>query len=289
MIVKAYAKINPVLDVIRRRPDGYHEVRLILQNIRLYDRITLTEASGKDVECRTNLPYLPTDDRNLAVRAAKAVLAFCKKERGLSIMIEKHIPVAAGLAGGSTDAAAVLTGCRELFDLELSDEDLLKLGTRLGADIPFCLRGGCALAEGIGETLTPLPVIPDCGIVLIKPPFGLSTRKIYESLALTDKTRHPDVDGMIDAIRIKDRESMVRNLGNILEEPAVAMQPLISTLKELLLREGAEGALMSGSGPSVFGIFPTLEQAETVKEKLLRERPDCRIYAVRPIEPSKGD
>ena len=280
---RAYAKINLVLDVLRRREDGYHEVRMVMQTVSLYDDLELSVLPGKDVvECESNLPYLPRDGRNLAVRAAELIRTEYGIRDGISIRIRKRIPVAAGLAGGSSDAAAVLRACSELFSLGLTGEKMRELGLRLGADVPFCVAGGTALSEGIGEILTPVEPMPDCGIVLLKPPFGVSTKQVYEGLHLDENTAHPDVSAMLSALQRKDLEGILEVMGNLLEGVTAACHPEIGQLEAQLDGLGARRAMMSGSGPTVFGVFDRYEDAVRAKEQFRTEHPGIRAYAVRP-------
>lgn len=251
----AYAKINLGLDVVRRRKDGYHEVRMIMQTISLHDRLSI-RASKKDlISIKTNLSYLPTNENNLVYKAAQLLKEEFSIPDGISIHLDKHIPVAAGMAGGSTDAAATLIGLNELFSLGLTREELMKRGLRLGADVPYCILGGTALSEGIGEILTPLPRLPECFILIAKPPLHVSTKFVYENLNLSALPSHPDIDGMTEAIRTGQLGGVVSRMENVLETVTIPEYPVISQLKEIMKTAGAENALMSGSGPTVFGIF----------------------------------
>ncbi|MCI8402782.1 MAG: 4-(cytidine 5'-diphospho)-2-C-methyl-D-erythritol kinase [Lachnospiraceae bacterium] len=274
--VNAYAKINLGLDVLRKREDGYHEVRMIMQTVRLHDRIWLRRRREPGICLESNLSFLPVDKSNLAYRAAALVMEEAGIREGLSIYLDKRIPVAAGMAGGSADCAAVLWGVNRIYRLGLSMEQLRERGVKLGADVPYCLLGGTALAEGIGERLTPLPPAPGKWILIAKPSIGLSTRYIYEHLRLDEKTDHPDIDGMEQAIRRKDYMGIVSRLGNVLESAALPGHPPIGKLKQALLAGGARGALMSGSGPTVFGFFDDIRQAKRTaslccKQKLARQ------------------
>lgn len=253
--LKAYAKVNLGLDVLRRREDGYHDLRMIMQTIKLYDNINMERIPEDEIRLTCNLHYLPTDERNLVYKAVKLMKETYGITEGVKVDIEKHIPVAAGMAGGSTDAAAAFVGMNQLFDLHVSQDELMKLGVTLGADIPYCIMRGTALSEGIGEILTQLPPLPGCWILVAKPEFSMSTKFVYEHLVLDENTVHPDIDGMIDAIRKNDLAGITDRLGNVLESVTGEHFPEIGKIKALMMKQGAMGALMSGSGSTVFGIF----------------------------------
>ena len=260
--LRAMAKINLSLDVIGTRPDGYHDLRMVMQSVRLSDQVTVSPTRAPGVRMKTNLRYLPADQTNLAARAAALVMEECGVRDGVFINLEKHIPVAAGLAGGSSDAAAVLVAMNLLFGLRLPQEKLREMGKRLGADIPFCVMRGTALAEGIGEVLTPLPSIPACQILIAKPPIDVSTKFVYTNLKANELESHPDIDGQIAAIRSGDLAGMCRTMGNVLETVTVPAYPVIGEIRDVMLSYGAVNAMMSGSGPTVFGIFEKKEDAE---------------------------
>ncbi len=259
--VKAYAKINLGLDVLRRRPDGYHEVRMVMQTIRLFDKLTVRTTHTPGITIRTNLSYLPCDENNLIYRAAALFLEETRQKAGVYITLEKHIPVAAGLAGGSSDAAATLTALNELYRTGLSLKHLQELGVRLGADVPYCLLQGAALSEGIGEILTPLPAPPAAHCLVVKPPVSVSTRYVYEHLT-ADTAPHPDIDALLDALKAGSLPNLAAHLGNTLESVTIPLHPEIAAIKEELLQLGALGSLMSGSGPTVFGLFSDRQAAE---------------------------
>lgn len=259
--LRAMAKINLGLDVLRKREDGYHDVRMIMQTIELFDTITIKKIDKKTIKLQTNLPYLPTNKNNLIYRAAALLIDEFHITSGVDITLTKRIPVAAGLAGGSTDAAATLLGLNQLFHLNLSIKDLMERGVTLGADIPFCLLGNTALSEGIGEILTPLPSMPSCHILIAKPDIGVSTKYVYEHLMLNDQTKHPDIDGMIASLKANDLNGIVTRLDNVLEQVTIKRYPIIQQIKQTMLQAGALNALMSGSGPTVFGIFSSHEAA----------------------------
>ncbi len=259
--LNAYAKINLALDVIGQRENGYHDVRMIMQTIRLYDKISIRKTIRSTITLNTNLPYLPVNENNLVYAAADSFLKTLGIKEGVFIQLEKRIPVSAGLAGGSTDAAATLYGLNELFNTKLSLTQLQELGVLLGADIPFCLLRGTALSEGIGEILTPLVSAPSCWCLLVKPPVNVSTRYVYEHLSLSCAI-HPDIDAMCSAIQEKNLQKLAGRLGNILESVTQKEYPEILEIKKQMLSFGALGALMSGSGPTVFGLFDDKKAAQ---------------------------
>lgn len=260
--LKAFAKINLGLDVVKRRNDGYHEVRMIMQTIGLYDKLTINRSNHTGVTVKTNLHYLPTDENNLVYKAAALIKTEYNINQGVSILLEKKIPVAAGMAGGSSDAAATLFGLSRLFDLKLSRERLMELGLTLGADVPYCIMRGTALSEGIGEILTPLPPFPPCHVLIVKPPINVSTKYVYEHLTLNEDVTHPNIDGIIKGIKQNDLYGAMKDFGNILETVTVKEYPIIGEIKEKMLSNGALISLMSGSGPTVFGLFDDLKAAE---------------------------
>lgn len=276
--INAPAKINLALDVLRRREDGYHEVRMIMQSIRLFDRLTLERDNTPGIRLKTNLGFLPVDENNLVYKAAALLREEFGITDGLNILLEKRIPVAAGMAGGSTDAASCMIALNRLYKLGLSNEDLMKRGVTLGADIPYCVMKGTAISEGIGEILTPLPPAPDCFILIAKPGIHVSTRTVYGNLTLNDKTIHPNIDGMIAAIKKESVTDMCSCLGNILEDVTIKDHPEIKRIKQTMLENGALGSLMSGSGPTVFGIFDDKDKAEYTK-KVCRDLPGgCFVF-----------
>ncbi len=279
--LKAVAKINLGLDVLRRREDGYHDLRMIMQSVYLYDRITLRETRGSGISVRTNLSYLPEDRGNLAYRAAGLLMEEFHVERGLSIQLKKNIPVAAGLAGGSSDAAAVLVGVNRLFCLGLSREELMHRGAQIGADVPYCVLRGTALAEGTGDVLTPLPDAPAAWVVLAKPPAHISTAFVYGNLKADRLTRHPDIDAQVDAIRRGDLRELAARMGNVLETVTVPACPVIDEIREIMKRQGALNAMMSGSGPTVFGLFEDRARAQAACDALDRSQLVKNVYLTR--------
>ena len=268
--LKAYAKINLGLDVVRKREDGYHEVRMIMQTVNLYDRIEMDRTEDGVIRTETNLPFVPDGEGNLAWRAAKLLLDEKGIKDGVTIKIRKYIPVAAGMAGGSTDAAAVLFGVNKMFGLGLSIKELMECGVKLGADIPYCLMRGTALSEGIGEELTPLPQIPQCQVLIAKPGISVSTKVVYESLDAMELKQedHPDIDGMIEAINRQNIHEIAGKFGNVLELVTAGKYPVIGEIEQVMKEEGAVNAMMSGSGPTVFGLFTNPQAAQNAYEKL---------------------
>ncbi|KSV59736.1 4-(cytidine 5'-diphospho)-2-C-methyl-D-erythritol kinase [Acetivibrio ethanolgignens] len=269
--LRAYAKINLGLDVVHRREDGYHEVRMIMQTISLHDRLNIRACKKDDISIKTNLSYLPTNENNLVYKAALLLKEEFGIREGVSIHLDKHIPVAAGMAGGSTDAAAALVGLNQLFQLGLTKEELMERAVRLGADVPYCILGGTALSEGIGEVLTPLPKLPECFVLIAKPPMHVSTKFVYENLSLDTLPSHPDIDGMTEAIQTGQLEGVISRMENVLESVTIPEYPVIGQLKDIMKNAGAKNALMSGSGPTVFGIF-TEEAAANNALKLCRKQ-----------------
>lgn len=271
IIKEAYAKINLGLDVLRRREDGYHEVKMIMQTIGISDTLTFTKKKEPGIILITDNEELSDGKNNLIYRAAKKLLQEAGVTQGVEISLQKRIPIAAGMAGGSTDAAATLTALNELFGLGFSLKELQAYGVTLGADIPYCLMGGTALSEGIGEKLTKLPAPPPCVLVVAKPDINVSTKFVYENLHADTLTYHPDIDGMREAVRTGELKGITDRLGNVLETVTVREYPVIEQIKELMKGAGAENALMSGSGPTVFGIFTKEESAEKAAARI-RER-----------------
>ena len=264
---EAFAKINLGLDVVRRLPNGYHEVRMIMQTVGICDVLTFRKAvSG--IQLVVDNEELPTDGNNLICKAAKLLLESAGIEGGVSITLEKHIPIAAGMAGGSTDAAAALLGINELYEIGYDVDKLKELGVKIGADVPYCIQGGTALAEGIGEVLSPLPTPPTCHLVIAKPDINVSTKFVYENLRANELESHPDIDGMIEGLEKGDLKAITDRLANVLETVTVPAYPIIDEIKQTMLDAGAEGALMSGSGPTVFGIFTELEKAKQAAKRI---------------------
>lgn len=274
---KAYAKINLGLDVIDRLENGYHVVKMVMQTVGIYDVLTLKKIP-EGIVVTTDNGELPTDDNNLIYKAARLMREAYDITEGVSIHLEKNIPIAAGMAGGSTDAAATFWGMNELFNIGATMEELQKLGVKVGADVPYCIMGGTALAEGIGEILSPLPAPPECFLVVAKPDINVSTKYVYEHLDAEGVEKHPDIDGMIEALRDSDLQGIVSRLGNVLETVTVKKHDIISTIKQCMLKQGALGSLMSGSGPTVFGIFTDAEYAQKAKAEIERQQLAKQVF-----------
>lgn len=271
MRLKAYGKINLALDVVGKRADGYHEVKMVMQTVKIYDAIELYVTKTGKIEVETNLYFLPNNENNLVYKAAKLLMDEFDIKKGLKIKLQKVIPVAAGMAGGSTDAASVLYGVNKLFRLGLSQEQLMERAVKIGADVPYCVMRGTALSEGIGEKLTKLPAPPKVHVLVAKPPISVSTKFVYENLKLDTLERHPNVDAMVDALKNNSVDGIVCNMENVLESVTIKEYPVIEEIKQIMKDNGAMNALMSGSGPTVFGLFEKKEDAEKVK-KYLREK-----------------
>ena len=282
MKLRALAKINLGLDVVRKREDGYHEVRMVMQTINMYDLLEMTVSEEKGIRLGTNLYYLPCDENNLVYKAAKLLMDEFHVEQGLDIRLDKFIPVAAGMAGGSSDAAAAMVGVNRLFGLGLSMEALMERGVRIGADVPYCIMRGTALAEGIGEVLTMLSPMPPCYILIGKPPISVSTKYVYGNLKANELERHPDIDGLISAMEQGNLRAMCGKMENVLETVTVPANPVIAEIKDLMMEQGALGALMSGSGPTVFGIFDSKEAGLKAKDALNKSGLTRQIFLTTP-------
>lgn len=276
--VKAPAKINLTLDVLHKRDDGYHELEMVMTTIDLADRIDLTE-KREGIGLESTSGFVPFDSRNLAYRAAAVIKERFNIKKGVHIKINKEIPVAAGLAGGSSDAAATLKGLNRMWDLGLTVEELAELGLKLGSDVPFCVYGGTAIARGRGEKLTPLPSPPPCWVVLVKPPHGISTAEVFNAFRLDQVTSRPQLNNMQEALEKRDFSGICQELSNVLESVTLKQYPKVRHLKERMKAFGAPGVLMSGSGPTVFGL---VEHENTAKRVMNGLRGFCRqVYTVR--------
>lgn len=282
MIIKAYAKINLGLDVVRKRADGYHDVKMIMQTIDVFDTldIKLGIENGENTISLGGLGKIsvvcgdenvPCGETNLVCKSAKAFLEYTGKKADISVKIEKNIPVGAGLAGGSTDAAAVLRALNVLLKTDLSDTELMKIAKNIGADVPFCVVGNTYLAEGIGEILTPVKSNIKFDILLVKPPFSVSTPSVYKSLVLDENTTHPDIDKIKNALEDGNVSVIYENLGNTLEDVTLKMYGEVGKIKENLKNLGASAVLMSGSGPSVFAIFDDRQKLDGAY-KIMKEK-----------------
>ena len=260
--LKAYGKINLGLDVIRKRSDGYHDLDMIMQMVDVYDDVILTKKDYDDIIVKTDTLILPNGKENLAYMAAKMLTDEFKIRQGLEIEIHKRIPIAGGMAGGSSDCAATLIGVNRMFDLGLSKEELMERGVKLGADVPYCILGGTAIARGIGEILTPLPTPPRCHVVIAKPPVSVSTAFVYGRIQPDKIKKRPDIERMAEAVREQDLYQLAELLYNVMEDVTVPRYPVIQDIKDVMLREGALNAIMSGSGPTVFGLYDDKTKAE---------------------------
>lgn len=276
--LRALAKINLGLDVLGRRENGYHDVRMIMQTIYLYDNVTLEKTEEEGITLTTNLFYLPDNKNNIAYQAADMLIREFHLPGGIRIHLDKHIPVSAGLAGGSSNAAAVLVGMNIMYDLGLSQKALMERGVILGADVPYCIMRGTVLAEGIGEILTPLAPIPKCYILVAKPGISVSTKYVYEKLDSGEIKAHPDIDAIIDGLREQDIRKVAASMGNVLEQVTVEAYPVIEEIKDAMKEQGALNAMMSGSGPTVFGIFETKVQAKRAREVIYNRKLAKQLY-----------
>jgi len=278
--LRALAKINLGLDVLGRRENGYHDVRMVMQTIYLYDNVTLTKKEEPGIQLKTNLFYLPVDEKNIAYKAAKLLMDEFQIEGGVHITLDKHIPVAAGMAGGSSNAAAVLVGMNRLFRLGLSEQDLMERGVSLGADVPYCVMRGTVLAEGIGEILTPLAPLPRCYILVAKPSISVSTKTVYEKLDAHEIEEHPDIDGVIAGLDAENLIQVAESMGNVLERVTIEDYPIIEEIKVAMKEAGALNAMMSGSGPTVFGIFDDKMLAKQAQQKIRKMGLTKQVYVV---------
>ncbi len=276
--LKALAKINLGLDVVRRREDGYHEVRMIMQTIHLYDRLDIIRTKEPGIQIQTNLSFLPVNENNLIYKAAKLLMDEFSITDGVSVKLDKRIPVAAGMAGGSTDAAAMLIGVNRLFSLGLTKKQLMERGVQIGADVPYCIMRGTALAEGIGEALSPLPPMVKCPVLIAKPSISVSTKFVYQNLKLDDTTIHPDIDLMIEDIKAKNLHDIAAHMGNVLETVTIPNYPVIDEIKKHMLSHGAVGAMMSGSGPTVFGLFDDEDTAKKAYKAMRSSHLARQVY-----------
>ena len=276
--LRALAKINLGLDVLGRRENGYHDVRMIMQSVYLYDTVRIEKRKKPGIEVRTNLGYLPVGEGNIAWKAAYLLMEEFGIDTGVRITLDKHIPVAAGLAGGSSDAAAVLFGMNRMFGLQFGQEELKKRGVKLGADVPYCIMRGTVLAEGIGEELRTLPAMPKCTVLIAKPPVSVSTKVVYEALDAKEIVNHPDIDGIIAGLENRDLRQIASSMGNVLEEVTIPMHPVIEEIKAEMTASGALGAMMSGSGPTVFGLFDNWKAAKEAQKKIREKALAKQVY-----------
>jgi 4-diphosphocytidyl-2-C-methyl-D-erythritol kinase len=266
MLVKAYGKINISLDIVGKREDGYHLLKMIMQNVDLYDSISI-EKCNKDINISCNKPYIPTDEKNLIYKAAKLFMDTYNIKEGINIYLKKNIPVAAGMAGGSADAAAVFKALRQLFEIDVDENELMKLGVKIGADIPYCIVGGTALCEGIGDIITPLSPFKNHILVLVKPNFGVSTREVYKGIDISKIYKHPDTDALIKAMEEERLQDVCNSMKNLLENVTLRKYPVLKRIKEDMVKMGAMGAMMSGSGPTIFAFFEDMLKAQRCYDK----------------------
>lgn len=276
--LKALAKINLGLDVLGKRENGYHDVRMVMQTIYLCDDVKMERRPGGKITLETNLYYLPSNENNIAYRAAQMLIEEFGLTDGVHITLKKRIPVAAGLAGGSSNAAAVLFGMNRLFNLHLSQEDLMERGVKLGADVPYCIMRGTVLAEGIGEELTALAPMPKCYVLIAKPSISVSTKVVYEKLDDSPIIQHPNIDGIIEGLESGDLLAVTEHMGNVLEQVTISDYPVIEDIKNVMKEHGAVNAMMSGSGPTVFGIFKRSQDAKSAMNALKVKKIAKQIY-----------
>lgn len=276
---KARAKVNLGLDVCRRLENGYHEVKMIMQTVDIYDELQFKKRKERDIILSVDSnDSLGDISNNLIFRAAKLMVEYFSIKEGIEIYLKKHIPVAAGMAGGSADAAATMLAMNELFELGQTKEQLMELAVRLGADIPFCIMGGTALAKGIGEELTRLPAPPKAHILIAKPAVMVSTKEVYENLHLEKVTSHPDIDGMIQALEDGNLKGITDRMENVLETVTIALHPVIAQIKDTMKENDASNALMSGSGPTVFGVYDSEEKAKEAAEVIKKKKLATEIH-----------
>lgn len=276
--LKALGKINLGLDVLGKRENGYHDVRMVMQTVYLYDQIRIEKTKEPGIRLSSNLFYLPVNENNLAYRAADLLIKECRIQEGVKITLRKHIPVAAGMAGGSSNAAAVLFGMNRMFSLGLTQEELMERGVTLGADVPYCILRGTVLAEGIGEKLTLLPAMPKCYVLLAKPPISVSTKTVYEKLDSHEIAEHPNIDGIIGGLKRQNLDEIAACMGNVLEKVTVEDHPVIREIKAVMCQEGALNAMMSGSGPTVFGLYDDKRKARRAAFRIKERRLARQTY-----------
>ena len=274
----AYGKINLGLDVLGKRDDGYHDLDMVMQSVDLCDKITITKNDSDEIIVKSNTGKIPKDESNLAYKAAKLLIDEFDIQKGVEIEIEKNIPISGGMAGGSTDCAATLKGINKLFKLKLSEEELMERGVKLGADVPFCIMGKTARAEGIGEVLTPIPNKLKGYIVLAKPPISVSTGFVYGRIDEVEVENKPDTEAMIEAIEKKDLKGLADSICNVLEEVTIPDYPIVQEIKDKMIKNGALNAMMTGSGPTVFGLFDDKKKAVAAVDELKESRILEQLY-----------
>ena len=289
--LQAYAKVNLGLDVVRRLEDGYHEVKMIMQTVDIADTLYFTKTE-EGIQVTVEGEFLkdgivPADENNLIYKVAKQMFDRYSLQGGVAIHLVKRIPVAAGMAGGSTDAAATYRGINTLFGIGATVKELEEMAVKIGADVPYCILGGTALSEGIGEVLTTLPDAPTCVLLVAKPDISVSTKYVYENLNLSSVTKHPDIDGMVEAIRAKDADGVWMRMANVLETVTVKAYPIIEELKQEMMDGGAIKSLMSGSGPTVFGVFNDAAKAQEVLQTIVEKDLAKQVFVTGFIRPTK--
>ena len=280
--INGNAKINLTLDILGKREDGYHEVAMVMQSVGLHDTLEMEKTSG-EILLELDVPGLEADERNLAWKAADLVIRRFHPGGGVHIRLTKRIPIAAGLAGGSTDCAAAIKAVNEIFGLKLSEKEMMEIGVKLGADVPFCIMARTALSEGIGEKLSDVKKLPKCHVLVAKPPISVSTGMVYKNLKCDELKKHPDVDGMIEALSNEDLNKTATCMENVLETVTVKLYPKIEELKNIMKEQGALNAIMSGSGPTVFGLFTSEETANEVKKYIADKGLSNEVYVVKPV------
>lgn len=276
--LKAYGKINLALDVLRKREDGYHELDMIMQMVDVYDDIIIEKNNNKDIVVKTDKAVLSNGKDNLAYMAAKTLMDEFGISQGVVITINKRIPIAGGMAGGSSDCATTMIGINQMFNLGLDKKALMERGVKLGADVPYCILGGTAIARGIGEVLTPLKTPPQCHVIIAKPPVSVSTAFVYGHIRPNQIKKHPDVEKMVEAINNQDLKMLASLLSNVMEEVTIPEYPIIQDIKEVMLENGALNSIMSGSGPTVFGLYDDKESAEKTVELLKEKKLTEQLY-----------
>lgn len=276
--LKAYGKINLALDVLRKREDGYHDLDMIMQMVDVYDDIIIEKNNNKDIVVKTDKAVLSNGKDNLAYMAAKTLMDEFGISQGVVITINKRTPIAGGMAGGSSDCATTMIGINQMFNLGLDKKALMERGVKLGADVPYCILGGTAIARGIGEVLTPLKTPPQCHVIIAKPPVSVSTAFVYGHIRPNQIKKHPDVEKMVEAINNQDLKMLASLLSNVMEEVTIPEYPIIQDIKEVMLENGALNSIMSGSGPTAFGLYDDKESAEKTVELLKEKKLTEQLY-----------
>ena len=287
VVTKAYAKINLGLDVLRKRPDGYHDVKMIMQTVDLYDVLLVSKKEEDTITISTKNEELPVNEDNLIYKAIKLMKDVYGISGGVHVELVKNIPIAAGMAGGSTDAAAAMRAVNTLFELNRPLKELETHAVKIGADVPYCIQGGTVLSEGIGELLTDLPDAPQCILLIAKPDINVSTKYVYENLNLPGIKKHPDIDAMVKAIKAGDGQGMLEPMDNVLASVTEKKYGIIKEIKQTMIRNGAMKALMSGSGPTVFGIFENMVQAATAFDAIKEKGMACEIFISKFVNPQE--